>query len=113
MDDLMVISPDQIADVLERFIRDQFHVASGDPYFSRDAHLYELGFVDSTGVVELIALVESTFGIELKDEHIFSDAFTTINGISRVVHECLPRPPAGGRAMTHGIPAVAATDVET
>lgn len=85
----MVTSPEQIADVLERFIRQEFHVSQGDPYFARDAHLYDSGFVDSTGVVELIGFVEASFGVKLEDEHIFSDAFTTIDGISGVVHECL------------------------
>ena len=85
----MVISAEQIADLLERFIRQQFRVGAGDPYFARGAHLYDSGFVDSTGVVELIEFVEATFGVKLEDEHIFSDAFTTIDGISGVVCECL------------------------
>jgi acyl carrier protein len=85
----MVTSAEEIADALERFVRQEFGVRPGDPYFARDAHLYDSGFVDSTGVVELIGFVESTFGVKLEDEHIFSDAFTTIDGISGVVHECL------------------------
>jgi hypothetical protein len=85
----MVTSAERIAGVLELFIRREFRVGPGDPYFARDAHLYDSGFIDSTGVVELIGFVEATFGVKLEDEHIFSDAFTTIDGISGVVHECL------------------------
>jgi len=33
--------------------------------------------------------VGAPFGVKLEDEHIFSDAFTTIDGISGVVCECL------------------------
>lgn len=81
----MVITRDEIAQVVERFIRGHFRVLSGDPTFNRDAHLYEGGFVDSTGVVELIAFVESTFDVTLEDEDVFGDVFTTINGISGLV----------------------------
>jgi acyl carrier protein len=82
----MVTSREQIAEALEDFIRREFRVSRHDPLFHRHVHLYEAGFVDSTGVVELIAFVESTFGVTLEDEQIFSDAFTTIDGISGVVH---------------------------
>lgn len=81
----MVITQDEIAQVVERFIRGHFQVLSGDPAFNRDAHLYEGGFVDSMGVVELIAFVESTFDVTLKDEDVFGDLFTTVNGICDVV----------------------------
>lgn len=70
---------------VERFIRTHFRVLDTDPSFHRDAHLYEGGFVDSVGVVELIAFVESTFNVTLEDEDVFSDEFTTINGISSVL----------------------------
>lgn len=81
---------DDVAGSIEGFIRREFRVAEDDPSFSRDIHLYESGYVDSTGVVELIAFVESTFGVQLGDEHIFSERFTTVNGISGVIGEALP-----------------------
>lgn len=74
-----------IAGRIEEFIRKEFRVMNDDSAFSRDAHLYESGYVDSAGVVELIAFLESSFDIQLRDEHIFSDDFTTINGITTVV----------------------------
>jgi acyl carrier protein len=85
----MAISADHIADTLERFVRQAFRIRPGDPFFARDAHLYDSGIVDSTGVVELIAFVETAFGVKLEDEHVFTEAFTTIDGISGVVHACL------------------------
>ena len=36
-------------------------------------------------MVELISFIESTFDVEIPDEDLFSDAFTTIDGISTVV----------------------------
>lgn len=85
----MAILPDKLAEEIEQFIRREFRVMPDDQGFSRDVHLYDAGYVDSTGVVELLAFLESTFHVKLEDEHIFSEAFTTITGISRVVALCL------------------------
>ena len=82
----MVTSQVEIASVIERFIRKQFRIDESVPSL-RDAHLFESGFVDSAGVVELIAFLESTFKIRLDDDHVFSDEFTTINGIAAIVEK--------------------------
>ena len=74
----------EIADVLERFIRQEFRIVDDGASF-RDAHLFESGYVDSAGVVELIAFLESRFDISLGDDQVFSDQFTTINGIAGIV----------------------------
>jgi acyl carrier protein len=85
----MIMSPSEIASSIEKFIRREFRVAGDDPGFSEDSHLFESGYVDSVGVVELIAFVESRFGVKLEDEQIFSEQFTTISGISRMVGQFL------------------------
>jgi acyl carrier protein len=75
----------EVASAIEAFIRRQFRIIEGDAAFSRDAHLFEGGYVDSAGVVELLMFVESTYGVTLDDEQIFSDQFTTINGITGIL----------------------------
>jgi acyl carrier protein len=81
----MATSPHEVAGPIEAFIRQQFRVVPEDPRFSRDAHLFEGGYVDSAGVVELLMFLESTFGVKLDDDRIFSDQFTTINGIAAIL----------------------------
>ena len=81
----MVTSQVEIASVIERFIRKQFRIDDTTPSL-REVHLFESGFVDSAGVVELIAFLESTFRIRLDDDQVFSDDFTTINGIAAIVN---------------------------
>jgi acyl carrier protein len=90
----MATSQHEIAGVIETFIRRQFRIVSSDDGapFSRDAHLFESGYVDSAGVVELIVFVESTFDVKLEDEHVFSEQFTTVNGISDIVMMCEAKP---------------------
>lgn len=82
----MPISTDEAAERIEAFLRREFRVAPDDPMFGRNTHLFESGFVDSTGVLELIAFLEADFGVRIPDEELFSDEFTTINGISGIVH---------------------------
>lgn len=91
----MVTSPASIADAIEGYIRSEFQIAQDDPMFTRDAHLFDLGFVDSVGFAQVIAFLESAFGIAIEEEHLFGEDLTTINGMSRVVFSCL-----GGAADT-------------
>lgn len=70
---------------IESFIRQHFRIADDDRGFSRDAHLFESAYVDSAGVVELIMFLESTFRVTLEDEQIFSEQFTSINGIATLL----------------------------
>lgn len=81
----MATSRPDIAGIVDGFIREHFRISDDDPDFSRDAHLFEGGFVDSAGVVELLMFLEATFGVTLDDQHIFSDRFTTVNGIATIL----------------------------
>jgi acyl carrier protein len=86
----MVTPQVEIASAIERFIRKQFRI-DDNSLALRDAHLFESGFVDSAGVVELIAFLESTFKIRIDDDQVFSDDFTTINGIAAIVQNMVSR----------------------
>jgi acyl carrier protein len=70
---------------IERFVRAQFTVSDGDTRFSRSVDLYEDGFVDSVGVVELLAFISEEFGVEIPDELLLSKDFSTVDGIARIV----------------------------
>ena len=85
----MGISAARIADAIEAFIRKEHQVPPDDPDFTRDAHLFESGFVDSVGFTQLLAFIESTFGVAVDEQYLFSDDFTNVTGISMAVHSCL------------------------
>lgn len=87
----MAISQPDTSDVLESFIRREFRIIGSGQSFLRDEHLFEGGYVDSAGVVELIMFIESTFNVKLEDEHVFSERFTTINGIAAIIDGCTAR----------------------
>jgi acyl carrier protein len=74
-----------IADELEQFIRQTFHVTADDDLFTRQIHLYQEGYVDSVGVVETIAHLEQTWGISIPPTAVFDPRFTHIDGMARYV----------------------------
>lgn len=79
-------TPD-IARRLEVFLRESFQIAEDDPGFTRDVDLFEAGYVDSVGVIETLAFITDTFGVEVPDEALLSDAFATIDGMAAVIGE--------------------------
>lgn len=89
----MTTSSASIAEAIERFVRVEFQVSDRDPTFARDVNLFDGGFVDSIGLVQLISFLESTFHIAVEDEALMSDDFATVNGISRVVAASMARRP--------------------
>jgi acyl carrier protein len=76
----------EVAERIERYVRTQFRVAPGDRRFSRSLPLFEAGYVDSVGVVELLAFLGEEFAVNLPDEVLMSDEFSTIDGIAAVIY---------------------------
>jgi acyl carrier protein len=70
---------------VEEFVRARFRVRADDDLFTRDVNLWEAGYVDSAGAVEMIAFLERTFAITLPEEILFDPDFTHIRGIARLV----------------------------
>jgi acyl carrier protein len=70
---------------IERFIRERFQIADDEAGFTRKVNLWEEGYVDSLGVVEVIAFLEQRFRIALPEDVVFSPTFTSIDDIASVV----------------------------
>ena len=75
----------EVAERLEQFVRTKFRFAATDSRFSRSQPLFDMGYVDSVGVVELLAFLTSEFQVHLPDEIIMTDEFATIDGIAAIV----------------------------
>jgi acyl carrier protein len=76
---------DGVAASVEAFVRARSRVSADDRRFSRQINLWEVGYVDSIGAVELIAFIEAEFGVDLPDAALFDPAFTSVDGIARIV----------------------------
>lgn len=74
---------------MESYVREQFRVSDDDPRFDRSVDLYESGYVDSVGIVELLAFIGEEFGVEIPESELLLDDFTTVDGIARIVCQLL------------------------
>ncbi len=83
----MLTSPKEIAESLECFIRESFQVPDDDDAFTRELNLWEEGYVDSPGVIEVIAFLEETFCVTIPQETLFLPDFTCIRGMAEAVAE--------------------------
>jgi acyl carrier protein len=81
-----------VAVAVEEFVRHEFSISAADQTFGHSVDLFEDGYVDSVGVIELLAFLESTFGVEIPEEDLFSPEFSTIEGIADIVTR--HRPPS-------------------
>jgi len=79
------ISKTSIASSIEEFIRTEYSISSDDLRFSSQVHLWEEGYLDSMGVVEVINFVETTFEVKIPETALFSEDFTNINGMADIV----------------------------
>jgi len=76
------ISKLDVAIDLEAFVRNRFEVESDDTFFNTELNLWEEGYIDSVGVIELISYLETTYSIEIPRVLLFDPEFTSITGIA-------------------------------
>lgn len=76
---------EEIARSIEELIRERFDVRPSDAAFTRQVNLWEEGYVDSTGVVEVIDFLESRFEVRIPEEVLFSPQFTHIDGMAKEI----------------------------
>ena len=88
-------SPQETEARIEAFLRTHFTIGPDHGRFARDIDLFEGGYVDSVGVIELLEFLGAEFEVEIPEEHLLSNEFSTIEGIARIV-QCLRDEPAGG-----------------
>jgi methoxymalonate biosynthesis acyl carrier protein len=73
---------DAIATELRSFIQRQFGVPEDDPYFGVDVNLYDFGYIDSLGALDLASFIEESFGLRLEDSDWIEYPLNTIREIS-------------------------------
>jgi acyl carrier protein len=79
------VTEQDVAAAVEEFARREFSIKDSDQRFDRTVDLFEDGYVDSIGVIELIQFLERTFAIQIPEEDLFSPEFSSIDGIARIV----------------------------
>ncbi len=78
------LSESDVAAEIEEFLLAQFPATTSGGV-GRDVDLFESGVVDSVGVAETLAHVEDRYGVEIPDEVLLSDEFTTIDRMAHTI----------------------------
>lgn len=79
---------------LRHFITDNFLFGQADALLADDTSFLDNGIIDSTGLLELIAFIERTFGIRLADEELIPDNLDSLEKIDRFLSRKLAAGPA-------------------
>ncbi len=66
---------------IREFIRENFVAGRSDVQINPDESLIENGIMDSTGVLELVEFLESTYSIHIEDEELIPENLETVNNI--------------------------------
>ena len=73
---------EEISKTLRDYIVERYAVPAGDAEFTDDVHLFDYGYVDSFGAVDLVSFVQETFGITISQGDLIAYPMNTINEIA-------------------------------
>jgi len=70
-----------IHDAVRRFLAEVFFVDELDA----DASFLEQGIIDSTGMLELVMFIESTYGIKIADDELVPENLDSLNRVAAFI----------------------------
>jgi acyl carrier protein len=73
---------EEITKALRDYIVERYAIPAGDADFTDDVHLFDYGYVDSFGAVDLVSFVQQAFGITISQADLIGYAMNTINEIA-------------------------------
>jgi acyl carrier protein len=76
-----------IAAVLETFVREIGRVSPDDADFTPTTDLFDGGYLDSLAIVALGSYLEESFGVVLGEQDLFDPRITTLQGLVALVVE--------------------------
>jgi D-alanine--poly(phosphoribitol) ligase subunit 2 len=79
------MEPEEITKTLRDYIVQRYAVPAGDSDFNDDVHLFDYGYVDSFGAVDLVSFVQQTFGITVSQGDMIAYPMNTINEIATFI----------------------------
>ena len=74
-----------VSAALREFLEENFLFRAEGGAIAPDRSLLDAGLIDSTGILELVAFLESRFGIAIADAEIVPENLDTIDAIARFV----------------------------
>jgi len=74
----------KIIKTIRKFLIENF-LFEEDENLKNDTSFLENGILDSTGVLELIAFLEETYGIEVEDEEVIPENLNSIANVAQYI----------------------------
>ncbi len=82
-------SANSLEEVIRALLVENFLVAIGGADLADDDSLIEQGIIDSTGVLELVMLLEETFDIRVQDADVLPENLDSVNNLVAYVQRKL------------------------
>lgn len=73
---------EEIRRILRDYVIQRYAVPSNDPDFTDDVHLFDYGYIDSFGAVDLVSFVQETLGVQVTQGDLIAYPMNTINEIA-------------------------------
>jgi methoxymalonate biosynthesis acyl carrier protein len=71
-----------IRKTLRDYVVQRYAVPANDSDFTDDVHLFDYGYIDSLGAVDLVSFVQETFGLKISQSDLIAYPMNTINEIA-------------------------------
>ena len=68
----------EVEKVIRDFIVENFLFGEEDPTLGGEDSFLQKGFIDSTGILELVSFIEERFGITVEDDDLLPENFDSI-----------------------------------
>ncbi len=76
---------DEIEQGIRKFIDDNLLLGQEDRPLAGSESLLEAGIIDSTGVLELVAFLEESYGIQVIDDEMVPENLDSLDNLTRYV----------------------------
>ena len=76
---------EEIAARLRTYIRERFEIPADDPDFTDNTDLFNYGYIDSFGAVDLTKFVEEAFSISVSDADWTTRPMSTVKDLSTFI----------------------------
>ena len=85
--------PANVETAIRKFIAHSFMYREGVDSLKDTDSLLDKGLIDSTGVLELVFFVESTFGVKVNDDEVLPENLDSIERIAALIQRKLAASP--------------------
>lgn len=75
----------EIVNQVRDFISANFMFGAGEGALADDDSFLDRGIIDSTGILEVVAWIEATFGCKVTDEELVPDNLDSVNQLAAFI----------------------------